>query len=51
MVPWEKQCYVIGLEFQDRDSQQVHSFIWIFNAPSIQNETAYIEFIQKKINA
>ena len=29
----------------------VHSFIWIFNAPNIQTETAYIEFIEKVINA
>ena len=25
--------------------------MWIFNAPNIQNETAYIDFIEKTINA
>ena len=29
----------------------VHSFIWIFNVPNIQNEANYIEFIEKTINA
>ena len=41
----------IYIEFQERGSPHVHSFIWIFNAPNIQNETAYIEFTEKKINA
>ena len=31
-------------------SPHVHSSIWIFNAPNIQNETAYTEFIEKTIN-
>ena len=39
------------IEFQGRSNEHVHSFIWIFNAPKIQNETAYIEFIEKTINA
>ena len=29
----------------------VYSFIWIFNAPNIEDEAAYIEFIEKTINA
>ena len=33
------------------DSPHVHSFIWIFNAPNIENEAAYIEFTEKTINA
>ena len=41
----------IRTEFQERGSPHFHSFIWIFNAPNIQNETAYIEFIEKTINA
>ena len=43
--------YAICIEFEERGSPHVHSFIWIFNAPNIQNETAYIEFIKKTINA
>ena len=43
--------YAICTEFQERGSPHVHSFIWIFNAPNIQNETAHIEFIEKTINA
>ena len=43
--------YAIRIEFQEIGSPHVHSFIWIFNAPNIQNETVYIEFIEKTINA
>ena len=43
--------YAIRIEFQERGSPYVHSFIWIFNAPNIENEAAYIEFIEKTINA
>ena len=40
--------YAIRIEFQERGSPHVHSFIWIFNASNTENETAYIEFIEKK---
>ena len=43
--------HAISIEFQERGSPHVHAFIWIFSAPNIQNETAYIEFIEKTINA
>ena len=43
--------YTICIEFQERGSPYVHSFIWIFNAPNIENTAAYIEFIEKIINA
>ena len=43
--------YAIRIEFQKKDSPHVHSFIWIFNAPNIEDEAAYIEFIEKTINA
>ena len=43
--------YAIRIEFQEMGSPHVHSFIWISNATNIQNETAYIEFIEKTINA
>ena len=39
--------YAIRIEFQERGSPHVHSFIWIFNAPNVENEAAYIEFIEK----
>ena len=39
------------IEFQERDSPHVHSFIWIFNAPNIENEAAYIQFIKNTVNA
>ena len=41
------KCYGIRIKFQERDSPHVHSFIWIFNAPNIEYEVAYIEFIEK----
>ena len=43
--------YAIRIEFQERGSPHAHSFIFIFNAPNIQNEANYIEFIKKTINA
>ena len=47
--------YAISIEFQERGSPHVHSFIWILNAPNIQNEAAYheaaIKFIEQTINA
>ena len=42
--------YAIRIEFQERGCPHVHSFIWIFNAPNIENDTAYIEFTEKKVN-
>ena len=42
--------HAIRIEFQERGSSYVHSFIWIFNAPNTENETAYIEFIEKTMN-
>ena len=47
----EKKYYAIRIEFQERGSPQVHLFIWIFNAPIIENQAAYIEFNDKIINA
>ena len=43
--------YAIGIEFQEGGSPHVYSFIWIFNAPNIEYESACIELIQKTINA
>ena len=42
--------YAIRIEFQEWGIPHVHSFIWIFNAPNIQNEAAYIKFIEQTIN-
>ena len=43
--------YAIRIEFQERRSPHVHSFIWILNPPNIRDEAAYISFIEKIINA
>ena len=43
--------YALRIEFQERGSPHVHSFIWIFNAPNIQDEEAYIQFVESTINA
>ena len=49
--PLEKtKFYVICIEFQERDSPHVHSFMWTFNGPNIENEVADIAFIEKTIN-
>ena len=47
----EAKYYAIHTEFHERGNPHVYSFIWIFNAPNIENEAAYIEFIEKTINA
>ena len=44
-----KCAFCIG--FEERGSPRVHSFIWIFKAANIENETAYIEFDEKTISA
>ena len=43
--------HAVRIESRDGGSPHTHSFIWIFNVQNIQNETAYIEFIEKTINA
>ena len=51
MVHWGKtKYYAICIEFQERDSPFVHSFIWTFSVLNIENEAAYIEFIEKTVN-
>ena len=46
----EIKNYAVCIEFQERGSPHAHSFIWIFNAPNIENDPAYIDFIHKVIN-
>ena len=46
MVHWEKKYYAISIEFQERGSPHVNSFIWIS-----MHQTVCIEFIKKIINA
>ena len=46
-----KTKYAIHIQFQEGGSPHVHSFIWIFHVPNIQNEADYIDFIEKTINA
>ena len=48
--PLEKvKFYPICIEFRKRVAH-LHSFIWIFNAPTISNEAAYNEFTEKTVN-
>ena len=42
--------YDTSIEIQEMGSPHVHSFIWIFNAPNLENETAYTKFTEKTIN-
>ena len=46
-----KTKYAFCIGFEERGRAHAHSFIWIFNAANIENETAYIEFDEKTINA
>ena len=41
----------ISTEFHERDSPHVHLFTWMFNTPNIENEAAYIEFIEEPMHA
>ena len=43
--------YAICIGLQERGISHIYSFIWIFNAPNVANKSAYIEFIEKTINA
>ena len=43
--------YAICVEFQEKFSTHVHSFIWIFSALNIENEAAYIEFLEKALHS
>ena len=43
--------YALRIRFQERRSPQFHLFIWIHILPNIQNEAAYIKFIEQTINA
>ena len=47
----ETKYFAIRTEFQERGSPHIYSITWISNAPNIENEAAYIEFIEKTINA
>ena len=51
MVCWVEQNIVLLIEFQKRGSGHVYSFIWNLNAPNIENKAAFINFIEKTINA
>ena len=43
--------YATHIEFQERGSPHVLSFIWSFNAPNIENKAGFIDFVEKTINA
>ena len=43
--------YRAQIEFQERGRPYIHWFLWIFNSPNIESEAAYIDFIEKIINA
>ena len=45
------KLYAIRIEFQEKGIPHVHSFIWIFSVPNIENKAAYIDFIEIAINA
>ena len=43
--------YATRTEFYENESSYVHSFIWIFNAPNIQNEAASLGLLRKTKNS
>ena len=48
---WKTKYYDLHIEFEKRAFPHVNSFIWISNAPNIENEAANIDFIEKTTNA
>ena len=50
MAHRDKTIMLYILNFK-KGSSHVYSFIWIFNAPNVENEAACIEFIDKTINS
>ena len=50
MAHRDKSIMLYILNFK-KGSSHVYSFIWIFNAPNVENEAACIEFIDKTINS
>ena len=46
----KRKYYVIRIEFQERGTLHVRLFIWIFNAPDIENEATYIDVNKTKEN-
>ena len=43
--------YAIRIEFQEKGSTHIHSFILIYDSPNFENEAPFIEFVAKTINA
>ena len=43
--------YALRIEFQERGSPHVHAFIWMLGAPKIENEFAYLAFVENSISA
>ena len=43
--------YATRIGFHKRGSSYAYSFKWVFDAPNIENVAAYIEFIEKTVNA
>ena len=41
----------LRIEFEERGRTRVKSFLWVYNASTIQNKTAYIKLIENTINA
>ena len=43
--------YALRIEFQERGSLHVHAFVWILDAPKIENKFAYLDFVENSISA
>ena len=43
--------YALRIEFQERRSPHVHAFVWILDAPRINDETEYKYFVERTISA
>ena len=41
--------YALRIEFQERGSLHVHAFVWILDAPKIENKFAYLDFVENSI--
>ena len=43
--------YALRIEFQERGSPHVYTFVWIIDAPRISDETEYKSFVEWNISA
>ena len=47
----ETKYYTLRIEFQDRGIPYIHAFVWMVDAPIIERENEYIDFLERSVSA